>query len=300
RLDAGDVLIIDGAMGTELERRGAEMDGAAWAGTAMKSQPEMNGAIHRDFIEAGADIIIANTYASAPHVLRHAGVDESEARELNRLGCAIAHEAVRVSAADREVYVAGSLSSFRAGLHLDTLPSEAEGRASYRAQAEALAEGGCDLLIAEMMLDPVISPWAIEAAVATGLPVWIGLSARVTDGRVMGFHQYADDPFETVLDACLAFGGQAAGIMHSDIDVMAPALAALKARWDGPLFAYPHSGHFEMPHWRFDCVITPEDYVTKARGYLGMGAQAVGGCCGLGPEHIRLLKQKLPTRGTAK
>lgn len=295
RLDSGDVLIIDGGMGTELERRGIEMDGAAWAGAVAREHPEAIRAIHRDFIDAGADIIIANTYAAAPHVLRHAGIGKTEACDLNRISCAVAHETVRDAAADRSVLVAGSMSSFRAGLHLDTLPTDEEARASYGAQARVLADAGCDLIIAEMMLDPVISPRAIEAALETGLPVWVGLSARVAeDGAVMGFHQYAQDPFDTVLDACLLPGIQAAGIMHSDIDHTPPALAALKAKWSGPLFAYPHSGHFKMPSWQFDSVISPDDYVTEARRYLAEGVQAIGGCCGLGPDHIAALKTALP------
>ncbi|MGY8997679.1 MAG: homocysteine S-methyltransferase family protein, partial [Alphaproteobacteria bacterium] len=127
RLDNGDVLIIDGGMGTELERRGVEMDGAAWAGAVAREHPEAIKAIHREFIDAGADIIIANTYAAAPHVLRHAGIGEAEARELNRISCDVAHETVR-EASDRSVLVAGSMSSFRAGLHLDTLPTDDEAR----------------------------------------------------------------------------------------------------------------------------------------------------------------------------
>jgi S-methylmethionine-dependent homocysteine/selenocysteine methylase len=295
RLDRGEVLIIDGGMGTELERRGVEMDGAAWAGAAARENPEAIGAIHRDFIAAGADLIIANTYAAAPHVLRHAGIGEDEACALNRISCDVARQAARDAAGDRPVLVAGSMSSFRAGLHLDTLPTDAEARASYGAQARTLAEAGCDLIIAEMMLDPVVSPHAIRAALETGLPVWVGLSARLAeDGAVMGFHRYADDPFDTVLDACLLPGIQAAGIMHTDIDHTPPALAALKKKWRGPLFAYPHSGHFKMPSWQFDSVISPADYVAQARGYLESGVQAIGGCCGLGPDHIRALKEALP------
>ncbi len=295
RLDRDEVLVIDGGMGTELERRGVEMDGAAWAGAAAREHPDVIRAIHRDFIEAGADIVIANTYAAAPHVLRHAGIGEAEACALNRISCEVAREASRE--AGRAVLVAGSMSSFRAGLHLDTLPDDDEARASYGPQARALADAGCDLIIAEMMLDPVVSPRAIEAALATGLPVWIGLSARLAeDGAVMGFHRYTDDPFDTVLDACLQPGIQAAGIMHTDIADTPPALEALEAKWSGPRFAYPHSGHFKMPNWQFDSVIGPQDYVTEAQGYLTGGVQAIGGCCGLSPDHIRALKQALPAR----
>ena len=296
RLDAGDVLLIDGGMGTELERRGVEMDGEAWAGTAMTTRPDVIKQIHRDFIEAGADLVIANTYAASPHVMKHAGYDEAATRDLNILGCRLAREAVAESADGRQVFVAGSMSSFRAGLDVHKLPNEAEARVSYRNQAEALAEGGVDLIILEMMLDPVITPIAVEAAHATGLPVWIGFSARVADGRVLGFHRYSDDPFEEVLESGLTYGCQAAGIMHTNVEFTRPALEVLKTTWSGPMFAYPHSGEFKMPHWQFDTVMKPEPFVAEALGYIGMGVQAIGGCCGIGPDHIRKLKQKLPSR----
>ncbi len=296
RLDGGDILVIDGGMGTELQRRGVGMDGEAWAGAALETAPDAIRRIHRAFIEAGADIVIANTYAAAPHVLKHAGFDEARTLGLNRAGCGLAREAVEQAGADRPVHVAGSLSSFRAGLDLDKLPTEAEARSSYTAQAEALAEGGCDFLVCEMLLDDSVSPIAAECAVATGLPVWLGLSARVEDGRVMGFSERQTLSFEAVMDACLIADAQAAGVMHSDIATTPAALEALKTRWSGPLFAYPHSGAFVMPHWRFDRVIAPEDYAREALGYLEAGCRAIGGCCGLGPEHIAAARAVLPHR----
>lgn len=294
RLDRGDVLLIDGGMGTELERRGVEMDGEAWAGAAMKTRPDVIREIHKEFVAAGADLIIANTYATSPHVMKHAGFSNEETHDLNLLGVRLAREAVAEAAGSRQVFVAGSMSSFRAGLDVHKLPDEAQARDSYRRQAEALAEGGCDLIILEMMLDPVITPIAIGAAVETGLPAWAGFSARIADGRLLGFHRYADDAFDDVLDSGLSFPLQAAGIMHTNVEFTPPALAALKAKWSGPMFAYPHSGEFRMPHWQFDTVMQPEPFCQEAMGYIAMGVQAIGGCCGIGPDHIARLKRGLP------
>ena len=295
RLEDGDIIVIDGGMGTELERRGVQMDDQAWAGTAMLSRPDVIKQIHRDFIDAGADIIIANTYAAAPHVLRHAGLG-AEAGKINMLGCRLAREAVDEAAAMRDIYVAGSMSSFRAGLQIDKLPDEDEARASYREQATTLAEGGVDFIIAEMMLDPFLTEHCVAAAVETGLPVWVGFSARVGgDGSVLGFSKLFDHPLEEVISVALAHGPEACGIMHTDVGATLPALEQLKKQWTGPLFVYPHSGEFIMPHWQFDTVIKPGAYATEATRYVDMGVHAIGGCCGMGPEHIRALKETLPS-----
>ena len=103
-------------------------------------------------------------------------------------------------------------------------------------QADALAEAGCDLIVAEMMIDAENAGLVLDAANATGLPVWIGFSASMNaDGAVTGYHaeiDFADMPagdFGGVADDVLAHGGQAAGIMHSEIEVPLPDEAAPEA-----------------------------------------------------------------------
>ena len=297
RIEAGDILIVDGGMGTELERRGVPMDSQAWAGSAMKTHRDMIRTIHRDFIVAGADIVIANTYAAAPHVLHHAGIPEDEALALNRVGCDLVREAIGEAAPKRRIWIAGSLSSFFAGLRDDAFPSAEEASRSYSLQAETLAAAGCDLLITEMMHDDTVSPLAISAAVATGLPVWAGFSVRTAGGRVVGLDSRTDRPFDDIISACLAGGGlHAAGIMHSQVEDTLAGLDRLRQTWEGPLFVYPHSGSFRMPNWQFDNEIAPEDYARETEGYLARGVQAIGGCCGMGPRHIAALKAVLPAR----
>ncbi len=294
RIDAGDVLVIDGGMGTELERRGVPMDAQSWAGSALKSQPDMIRTIHRDFIDAGADILIANTYAAAPHVLLHAGISEAGALALNRRACELVREAIAEAAPDRRVWIAGSLSSFFAGLSAGAWPSMDQAARSYALQAETLVAAGCDLLITEMMLDTTVSPLAVRAAAASGLPVWVGFSVRTASDRIVGLGERADIAFERIRDDCLGAGDvHAAGIMHSEMSDTPPGLDRLKEAWSGPLFAYPHSGSFRMPHWQFDDEIEPDAFAREAVTYVDCGVTAIGGCCGMSPHHIAALAQHL-------
>ena len=292
RMDAGDVLVIDGGMGTELERRGVPMDAQSWAGSALKTHPDTIRTIHRDFIDAGADILIANTYAAAPHVLSHAGFSEAGALALNRLACDLVREAVAEAAPDRRIWIAGSLSSFYAGL--SAWPSMDEAARSYALQAETLVAAGCDFLVTEMMLDTTVSPLSVRAATATGLPVWAGFSVRTAHDRVLGLNDRTDLAFERIRDDCLEAGDvHAAGIMHSEMSDTPPGLDRLKEVWSGPLFAYPHSGSFRMPNWQFDDEIEPDAFAHEAATYLDRGVTAIGGCCGMSPDHIAALAQRL-------
>jgi S-methylmethionine-dependent homocysteine/selenocysteine methylase len=295
RIDQGDAIILDGGTGTELQRRGVPMHGVAWSAAALLTHPDTVREIHEDYIRAGADVIITNTFSAARHTLEEAGMGDSVA-EANTRAVSLAKEARDVAAADRTVYVAGSVSTFFPGLQPELLPSAEQARASYREQAQLLAEAGVDLIILEMMRDVEQSAYAIEAAESTGLPTWVCFNCKMgSDGQVRLFDS-EDETFAESLKSLLAPGAAVASVMHTDVDDATPALQVLRQRWDGPLGAYAHSGGFFMPDWQFDDVISPADYLSRAQESVQMGVQVVGGCCGTGPEHIRALRDGLPAR----
>jgi len=81
--------------------------------------------------------------------------------------------------------------------------------------------------------------------------------------------------------------------MHSEVPDTAQGVEMVRERWTGPMAVYPESGYFTMPHWHFVDTITPDDLVTEARNWREAGVQLIGGCCGIGPEHIKALKAAL-------
>jgi S-methylmethionine-dependent homocysteine/selenocysteine methylase len=290
RLDGGEVVILDGATGTELERRGAPMDDAAWDAAALVTHPDMVRDVHEDYIRAGADVIITNTFATARHVLEPAGMGE-QFRELNTRAVTLAKEA-RENAADGPVSIAGSISTMSAHDDHSYEPRAEKARANYREQAEVLAESGVEVIALEMMRDLEQTTYAVEAAVATGLPVWVGFSCKTTDeGKSVLWD--GDPTLPKALEQIPPLGVSLVSIMHTLIEDTAPALREVTSRWSGPIGAYPHSGEFVMPNWQFIDMISPEDFVDEAQQWLDMGARLIGGCCGIGPEHIRLLKGRL-------
>jgi homocysteine S-methyltransferase len=96
-----------------------------------------------------------------------------------------------------------------------------------------------------------------------------------------------------MLDQINLDGVRVAGVMHSNVNTIAPAIELLKQRWPGPLMAYPDSGYFRMPHWQFVDIIPVEDFVALNRQWIAAGVQVTGGCCGLGVEHINALAASL-------
>ena len=154
-----------------------------------------------------------------------------------------------------------------------------------------LADEGCGLIILEMMYDPNRIGLAFEAATRTGLPLWASFSARRgADGSVLSFAREQEIPFREVIETLNDYDVAAAGVMHSESSVTGDAITELKANFRGPLMAYPDSGYFRMPHWQFEDIIPPEEFLRFARDWVSDGVQIIGGCCGLSPAQIAALK----------
>ncbi|MBT5434784.1 MAG: homocysteine S-methyltransferase family protein [Alphaproteobacteria bacterium] len=296
KLENGEVLIIDGAMGTELERRGVPMHAETWSGAAVLEHPEAIVAAHEDYIRAGAEVIITNTFGASPHMLNAMGYGDRD-EEIIRSAVDLAKQARDNIGVD--VAIAGSISTMSAGSDIadpGDRHTDEEIDDSMSRMARALAAGGCDMIALEMMQDVRRAPAAMRGAKATGLPVWLGLTCAWNEGwdKLVAF-DFPDYAFDDILDALIPIGPDVVSVMHSDMDVTTKALEVVKQRWSGPLGAYPESGYFEMPNWRFVDVIAPGDFVERARGWVGQGVTILGGCCGLGPVHVAAMHEALPT-----
>ncbi len=295
RIKDGEIILLDGATGTELEKRGVPMDDAAWCAAALATHPDAVRGVHEDYIRAGAEVIITNTYPAAKHVLKEAGIGD-RFRELNARAAELAREA-RENAAEEPVYIAGSISTFSARLDHGHDPEEREARANYTEQAEVLAEAGVDLIALELMRDIEGTRYALEAAATTGLPTWVGFSCKRTEDGTLVLWEERDTLAEALEELPLQ-DVSLVSIMHTLTEDTAPALQEVRELWDGPVGAYPHSGEFIMPNWQFIDMISPEDFTQEALRWIQQGAQLIGGCCGIGPEHIQMLKETLPKRLT--
>jgi S-methylmethionine-dependent homocysteine/selenocysteine methylase len=296
RVAAGEVVVMDGGTGTEIQRRGGAMHDATWCAEANLDRPDLVRDVHLAYLEAGAELVIANTFATSP--LLFATIDrEDEIATIDRAAVRLAREAV--AAAGGTAAVAGSISTMQPVVPGDDRTdrshswTEAEVRERYRRKAGTLVEAGVDLLVMEMMRDTGPSVWATAAAVETGLPVWVGLSFEPgPDGGLVGWGR-PECAMDDVVAALVATGPDLVAVMHSSVDDTGPALAAVRSRYGGPLGAYPESGRFAMPDWVFVDVIGVDELVEISRTWVAQGVTVVGGCCGIGPEHIAGLAARL-------
>ncbi|MDB4986992.1 MAG: 5,10-methylenetetrahydrofolate reductase, partial [Myxococcaceae bacterium] len=269
-------LVFDGAMGTSLYEKGNLY--TACFEEMNVSRPDVVLQIHRDYADAGAEVIETNTFGANRYRLARHGF-ESKVRELNVAGVRLAREA-----AGKRAFVAGSVGP--TGLTLeavapDVLPEIAE---AFLEQCRALIEAGVDALILETFRQPDELKLALEAARSASegkVPVIACVSydesGTTADGRSP--EQVAELLAQWQADAVgVNCATGPAGVYEMLTRMKGPGL---------PLVAIPNAGLPQQIDGRLAYMSTPEYFQVYARRLFKAGANAVGGCCGTTPEHIR-------------
>eukprot|EP01134_Creolimax_fragrantissima_P006794 CFRG6794T1 len=303
RYTSGELIVLDGATGTELTARGIDTE-SHWNGwPAQLYMPKEVEAVHRSYIDVGADILTTNTYGTNKHVMG-SEADSGIVNRANLVGARICRDAV----GSRNIVVAGSMSTHPPALtnmardtpldfkvhnptKMGAWPTPQKELANYREQARTLVEGGVDLLFLEMIKDRLHGDLLVTAAVEAGIPVVVGLTLAITPyGDVVA----RDETTFKVADMIHRWGGieniVGFSVMHTCPFEMETMIKSMRASWDGFLCAYPNQGKFVPPQWVVSNPIKPAEYRELAQLWRSAGANAVGGCCGVTPKHIAEVK----------
>ena len=300
KLKDGRVVILDGGTGSELEKLGVTMDQEMWCGLAMETNPELVQKVHTLYMDAGADVITANTYSTPPLPLRRAGYAEKVA-PWNRLAVELALNARDQHPRKEQICIAGSVSTY------DTWNDNSTEMlfSSFKEQADLLVDCGVDLILLETLaspLDHVLA--AVRATKHLEIPVWTAISCLedYETGEIMFGVEESHDHKETAksfanfgeaIDKLTDAGCEVLLIMHSEFTIAEKAVTKLAKMFDGPVGIYPNAGYWERPKWVFVDQISPEIYADNAEIWVQNGASIVGGCCGVSPEQIKAVADRL-------
>ena len=296
-------VLMDGGMGRELRRRGVPILETIWSANALLVDPDAVRAVHRDYIEAGAEVITINTYGVIRAELAKEGV-EDRFRELNVLAAKLAQQAREE--AGKPVLIAGSLPPLRGSYRPDLVGPSKEIEALYREQAEAQAPH-VDLFICETMSLAREAHAAASAAASTGRPVWVSWTLhedqsgrlRSEEGIDEAAAAIAELPIQAHLANCcppesIAAAMPALAKLGKPAGGYANAFAPVPKDWE---LNGEKEGDGLLP-LRPD--LDPDHYAEHVAHWLDHGAQLVGGCCGTGPEHIARLRELIAMRELAR
>jgi 5-methyltetrahydrofolate--homocysteine methyltransferase len=276
RLQAGKVLVLDGATGTNLQRRGLPVGTPSdfW----VLDNPDAVLQLYREFVEAGSDIILTNTFGSSRLHLGHAGLaDRFEAS--NRKAVELAFQATAAT----NTLVAGSLGPLGEMLQPFGPLAEADAEAAYAEQARVLSEAGVDLLVIETQFDLNEAKAAIRGARSVSdLPIVCSFSYDRGTRSMMGVKP------SQVAHELAECGVSALGInCGRSLEDNVKALAELRASTELPVWFKPNAGMprtTESNELIYD--VTPEMMGAQVQAWAQAGARLVGGCCGTSPEHL--------------
>ena len=286
RITSGECVLTDGATGTEAERRGIPQLENAWNGGGALSHPDIIRQIHLDYLDAGAEVVISNSFATHLHALADAG-EADRFGDYNRRAVELAVEARDGSDAPGALVGAGmSYWSWT-----DNPPPAAEMRRAATRQADVMAAAGADVIMLEMMVDLPNLEIMLDAVSGVGLPVWAGLTCRPGDGGVIALRR-GGSLFDTVrlLDA---HGVDLVNIMHTEVEYISASVADISELWQGPIGVYAHSSTEVDKQWVFDDVISPAAYCDLAARWKDQGVSLIGGCCGITTAHVIEMKRRL-------
>ena len=290
---SSSLTILDGSMGAELARRGYGQSDGIWSAKALIESPDMVGNVHRDYIKGGAKVITTNTYSTIPSYLEKGGMG-GRYQELTALAGRIAREVA--DEVDHSVLVAGCLPPLDVSYRPDLVPSDEDSHPIYKNLVEAL-DPHVDLFLCETMSSAREGKNAVLAArqfATKKQSVWV--SWTLADNGDAGLRSG-----ETILEAYQAveaFEPDAFLFNCTDPQAITRGLTELVALTDKPIGAYPNS--FHVPDgWTLDNDIAVErrdmhihEFVDFADKWVDIGATIVGGCCGIGPDHINALSHQ--------
>lgn len=278
------VVILDGAMGTELFRRGINTRLPLWSAQALIENPSAVRDIHSDYIRAGAEIITTNTFRTTTRALGKKGLSE-RARELTFLAVNLAQQANDQS--NKNIRIAGSVAPLEDCYEPDLMP---DAETAFREHSEFIAwlvEAGVDLILIETMNTIQESVAAARAARGYQLPIYISWTCA-PDGKILSGENIDEavrrlEPYEP-----------AAFLVNCTPSKDIPsAMRKMRNATNKPIGAYANVGKAEpIFGWEFSHELSVSTYADQAEIWIREGAQIVGGCCGTTPDHIAELKRR--------
>ncbi len=290
RLAAGEQLLMDGGMGSELERRGIPTTLPLWSAEALFTHPEVVQQIHEDYLRAGAEIIITNTFRTTTRAFAKKGIAD-QATSATALACTLAHQAIQNTHLNHEVkvYIAGSVAPLEDCYSPELTPPQEEIEAEYAELVAQLKQGGVDFILLETMITAREALSGVRAAQNNDLPFAVSFCANDR------FELLGGESLQEVVPEIEKFQPLFIGVNCVSTNIATQTVKKLRTLTTIPISVYAQGYGLadDEPGWKMVGEQNKPTYVQAAQQWLADGAQIIGGCCGTTPAYIHALQQLL-------
>ena len=291
------VTLLDGGMGQELLRRSSRVITPMWSADIMLNEPILVRDLHREFIDSGARVITLNSYTATPQRLKREN-ELQQLENLHQLAMNAAQKAVELSQRN-DVAIAGCLPPLVASYRPDVSLSFKDSLDTYRRLVE-LQSPASNLFICETMSSITEARAACTAALESGKPVWVALT--VSDAHPQQLR--SGESLEEALQALASFDTQATLLNCSQPEAITACWELLRMT-QSKVGAYANGFISVDSLYPGDTVeelsirqdMSPQQYAEHAMSWVRNGASIIGGCCEIGPGHIKALHSKLFDEG---
>ncbi|HDR04668.1 MAG TPA: homocysteine S-methyltransferase family protein [Candidatus Marinimicrobia bacterium] len=275
------ITILDGAMGSELESRGINLPPPLWSAGVLFSEAEAIVKLHREYAEAGAEILTAATFRATRYAFNRSGKKNPDLEAKKAIQQAITL-AKSVASAFPGVLVAGSIAPCGDSYRFEDFPGEKEAKKNYQHLIENLEQAGADLLLLETFGRFDESAIALKIARQSKLPLWFSIILKDEQTLPDGSH------IQDILELANKFSADAFLINCSSPIHIEAAIPILLNSQAAPRFgAYPNAGISDpFSNEPLKKSLSPARFADILKCWADLGLDILGGCCGSSPVHI--------------
>ncbi|HEY0755504.1 MAG TPA: homocysteine S-methyltransferase family protein [Ktedonobacteraceae bacterium] len=288
RLAAGEHILMDGGMGSELERRGFPTTLPLWSAEALLTHPEVVLQIYTDYLEAGAEIIISDTFRTTRRAFAARGIAD-QAAHATTLACSLAHQARAGTQTERAIFIAGSIAPLEDCYAPTLTPPQSEIEAEYAEIVGQLKQEHVDFILLETMISARETLAGVRATQQSELPFAVSFCCNDALALLSG------EPLEAVVRAVEPCQPLFIGVNCVSSEIATSVVRHLRSITSLPSSVYAQGDGLADAEsgWKMAREQHLRAYMQAASQWLVAGAQIIGGCCGTTPVYIRALRDLL-------
>ena len=289
RLQNKEIILLNGGTGTEILNRGYKTTLPLWSAEILLTNPDVVQQIHTDYINAGAEIIVTDTFRTTQRAFAKVGFSAKKAKETTRLACQLVRNAIKNSKPNHAVYIAGDVAPLEDCYSPALTPSKKELDREIYTYVENLKQGGIDFILIETQITLKEIRAAFEATKKLHIPV--ALTFCINDKLQLLGGESLEDTVRLAERYDPLFIG--ANCISTTLETK--AVKKLKKLTQIPISAYAQGDGRPEDHqgWEFTQQTNIDIYLKEVKHWIEDGAQIIGGCCGTTPKYIKAIKSIL-------